>query len=125
MFARRCISRRLYLNSITRQVARIALFNQPQSLRIVLGQRRSESSSSVEPFGYPYPRSTSASQARGPDSPSGSRAKTRFDPLLHPCSNPHDIPRGISNPITPTNTPSLETSFWVRQHRAAQRGVCL
>jgi hypothetical protein len=40
-----------------------------------------EYSSSAGPFGYPYPRPTSASQAREPDSPHGLR------PLPHPCGN--------------------------------------
>jgi len=33
----------------------------------------------------PCPRSTTASQAREPDSPPGSRSKPPIDPLRHPC----------------------------------------
>ena len=47
----------------------------------------------------PCPRSTSASQARGPDSPSGSRAKTRFDSVATSVS------QFRSNHASPTTSP--------------------
>jgi hypothetical protein len=46
-----------------------------------------ESSSSVEPFAPPCARSTTASQAREPDSPPGFSAEEPMNPLRHPVAN--------------------------------------
>jgi hypothetical protein len=63
------------------------------------------------------PSPGTASQAREPDSPSGSRAKPAVDPLPHPVSN-----SSPALPITPTlATSPSKTGLLVRQHRAGSR----
>jgi len=53
----------------------------------------------VRLFTRPCVRRTSASQAREPDSPSGSRSMTPIDPLRHPCRK---FGSNLATPLIPT-----------------------
>ena len=53
----------------------------------IIKREHIEPSSSVEPFAPPCARSTTASQAREPDSPAGFSAKEPTNPLRHPVAN--------------------------------------